>query len=159
MIPFPLDYKIYTFGGRATHVQVHLDRETEHRWMLFDRDWTRVSAPTCDPNPVPPQSLAKMLDAAEKLGSGFDFVRCDFYEVAGQPLFGEMTFYPGSGLDKFAPHFTRQRFGQTLVSRKRYLRRIVNRLPRFASLSKSLYNLAKSESQSASIACVLHSPA
>lgn len=99
----PLDYKIYTFCGRATHVQVHLDRENNHRWMLFDRDWARVSAPSADPDPMPPQSLAKMLDAAEKLGSGFDFVRCDFYEVAGQPLFGEMTFYPGSGLDKFHP--------------------------------------------------------
>ena len=99
----PVDYKIYTFGGRATHVQVHLDRENDHRWMLFDRNWQRVSAPTNDPDPAPPQSLAKILDAAEKLGSGFDFVRCDFYEVNGSPLFGEMTFYPGSGLDKFHP--------------------------------------------------------
>ena len=99
----PLDYKIYTFGGRATHVQVHLDRESEHRWMLFDRNWRRVSACTNDPDPTPPLSLAKMFDAAEALGSGFDFVRCDFYEVRGKPLFGEMTFYPGSGLDKFHP--------------------------------------------------------
>jgi hypothetical protein len=82
----PVDYKIYTFGGRATHIQVHLDRENDHRWMLFDRDWARVSGPTADPDPMPPQSLAKMLDAAEKLGSGFDFVRCDFYEVSGQPF-------------------------------------------------------------------------
>ena len=44
-----------------------------------------------------------MVAAAEKLGAGFDFVRVDFYEVGGRPLFGEMTFYPGSGLDKFAP--------------------------------------------------------
>ena len=99
----PLDYKIYTFGGRATHIQVHLDRENDHRWMLFDRNWRRVSARTNDPDPAPPHSLANMLEAAEKLGSGFDFIRCDFYEVSGSPLFGEMTFYPGSGLDKFHP--------------------------------------------------------
>lgn len=99
----PVDYKIYTFGGRATHIQVHLDREHNHRWMLFDRKWQRVSASTSDPDPVPPLSLQKMLGAAEKLGRGFDFVRCDFYEVSDQPLFGEMTFYPGSGLDKFHP--------------------------------------------------------
>lgn len=99
----PVDYKIYTFAGRATHVQVHLDRENDHRWMLFDRNWRRVSAPTKDHDPAPPQSLAKILDAAEKLGSGLDFVRCDFYEVGGKPIFGEMTFYPGSGLDKFNP--------------------------------------------------------
>lgn len=99
----PVDYKIYTFGGCATHVQVHLDRENDHRWMLFDRNWQRVSKATDDPDPAPPQSLAKMLDAAEELGNGFDFVRCDFYEISGKPLFGEMTFYPGSGLDKFHP--------------------------------------------------------
>ena len=99
----PVDYKIYTFGGSATHVQVHLDREHDHRWMLFDRNWRRVSDHTNDPDPAPPQSLAKMLDASEKLGSGFDFVRCDFYEVGEKPVFGEMTFYPGSGLDKFHP--------------------------------------------------------
>jgi TupA-like ATPgrasp len=99
----PIDYKIYTFGGRATHIQVHLDREKRHRWMLFDRNWQRVSAPTADPDPLPPVSLQAMLLAAEKLGSGFDFVRADFYEVSGKPLFGEMTFYPGSGLDKFHP--------------------------------------------------------
>ena len=99
----PVDYKIYTFGGRATHVQVHLDRENDHRWLLFDRNWNRVSEPTQDPDPAPPQSLANMLGAAEVLGNGFDFVRCDFYEVSGKPLFGEMTFYPGSGLDKFHP--------------------------------------------------------
>jgi hypothetical protein len=99
----PIDYKIYTFGGRATHVQVHLDRENRHRWMLFDRDWQRVSAHTTDPDPTPPVSLQAMLSAAEKLGKDFDFVRTDFYEVDGRPLFGEMTFYPGSGLDKFHP--------------------------------------------------------
>ena len=99
----PIDYKIYTFGGTATHVQVHLEREGRHRWILFDRDWRRVSAPTPDPDPPAPISLPLMLAAAEKLGRSFDFVRSDFYEVAGRPLFGEMTFYPGSGLDKFHP--------------------------------------------------------
>ena len=99
----PIDYKIFTYGGRATHVQVHLDRENHHRWIVFDRNWRRVSAPTADPDPTPPHSLAKMLGAAEKLGCDFDFVRCDFYEVSGKPLFGEMTFYPGSGLGKFHP--------------------------------------------------------
>jgi hypothetical protein len=99
----PVDYKIFTFGGQATHVQVHLERERRHRWIVFDRQWNRVSAPTSDPDPVQPRSLSAMLAAAETLGAGFDFVRNDFYEIEGKPLFGEMTFYPGSGLDKFNP--------------------------------------------------------
>lgn len=99
----PLDYKIYTFAGQATHIQVHLDRGRRHRWLLFDRNWKRVSAASADPDPLKPHSLPAMLDAAEALGRGFDFVRNDFYEINGKPLFGEMTFYPGSGLDKFHP--------------------------------------------------------
>lgn len=108
----PVDYKIFVFGGRATHVQVHLEREKQHRWIVFDRNWTRVSAATADADPVCPKSLDRMLDAAETLARGIDFVRCDFYEIDGAPLFGEMTFYPGSGLDKFNPVTLDSEFGQ-----------------------------------------------
>lgn len=108
----PIDYKIFVFGGRATYVQVHLEREKRHRWIVFDRTWNRVSAPTDDVHPRRPDTLNHMLDAAETLARGFDFVRCDFYEIAGKPLFGEMTFYPGSGLDKFNPVELDAVFGQ-----------------------------------------------
>ena len=30
-------------------------------------------------------------------------MRTDFYEVDGKLYFGEITFYPASGLEKFAP--------------------------------------------------------
>ena len=99
----PVDWKVFVFGGRACFVQVHLERETQHRWIVMDLDWRRVSAPTADADPAPPTNLRRMLCAAEALATGFDFVRVDFYEVAGRPLFGEMTFYPGSGLDPFDP--------------------------------------------------------
>ncbi len=99
----PLDYKLYVFGGKVACVQVHLDRETRHRWMLFTPAWQRLSAPTSDPDPAAPHSLGPMIAAAEVLGQGFDFVRVDFYEVDGRPRFGETTFYPGSGLDPFDP--------------------------------------------------------
>ena len=99
----PIDYKIYVFGGRAAYVQVHLGRGRRHRWIVFDRDWRRVSAPSSDPDPAPPRALAVMIDAAETLGRDFDFVRVDLYDLATGPKFGEMTFYPGSGLDRFDP--------------------------------------------------------
>ena len=99
----PLDYKFYVFGGRVTHVQVHLGRGARHRWILFDRDWRRVSAPSRDADPARPRSFAAMAAAAETLAGDFDFVRVDLYDVATGPKFGEMTFYPGSGLDRFDP--------------------------------------------------------
>jgi hypothetical protein len=96
----PVDYKIYVFGGHATHVQVHVDRGHDHRWILHDRAF-RPLVPSAE-RAEAPSSLRAMLEAAETLAAGEDFLRVDFYEVAGQPLFGEFCLYPGSGLDAFA---------------------------------------------------------
>ena len=99
----PVDYKFYVFGGRVAAVQVHLGRGTCHRWCIFDPEWRLLSARKSGLVPPPPASLARMIDAAETLSAGSDFCRVDLYEIAGKPLFGEMTFYPGSGLDRFDP--------------------------------------------------------
>jgi TupA-like ATPgrasp len=99
----PVDYKFYVFGGQLAYIQVHLDRERHHRWIVLDRDWRRASSQTADSAPPKPHSFTGMIAAAEVLGRSFDFVRVDFYDIAGTPLFGEMTFYPGSGLDRFDP--------------------------------------------------------
>ena len=53
----PVDYKLYVFGGRVTHIQVHLDREHDHRWTLFTPDWRRRSAASAMPTRrAPPRS-------------------------------------------------------------------------------------------------------
>ena len=97
----PLDYKLFAFDGRVEYVQVHLGREHDHRWIVFDRDWRPVS-PTTE-TPPPPVTLPAMIAAAEELARPFEFVRVDMYEAGGRPLFGEMTFYPGSGLHPIEP--------------------------------------------------------
>jgi len=99
----PIDYKIYVFGGKAAFIQVHLDRDSDHRWILFDRQWNQISRLDDRDLPSEPEHLAKILDGAEKVAGEFDFARIDFYEIAGKPKFGEVTFYPGSGLDPFDP--------------------------------------------------------
>ncbi|WP_417611055.1 ATP-grasp fold amidoligase family protein [Parasphingorhabdus sp.] len=99
----PVDYKIYVFGGKAAFVQVHMNRYSDHRWILFDRQWKQLSRLGDDALPLAPASLARILDGAEKIAADFDFARIDFYEIAGEPKFGEVTFYPGSGLDPFDP--------------------------------------------------------
>lgn len=102
----PVDYKLFVFGGRVEYVQVHLGREHRHRWIVFDRDWRQVSkvgaSPTADA-PPPPATLTAMIAGAEELARPFDFVRVDFYEAQQRPMFGEMTFYPGSGLHRIEP--------------------------------------------------------
>ena len=108
----PLDYKFCVFGGRVAFGQVHLDRATDHRWIVFDRDWCRVSPPTAEPDPPPPATLARMIAAAELLARGHDFMRVDFYEIDGRPRFGEFTVYPGSGLLPVLPPALDRRMGE-----------------------------------------------
>lgn len=99
----PVDYKFYVFGGRVAFVQVHLDREHRHRWTVLDRCWRPIPSARRADVTTAPRSLAAMIEAAEALGRGFDFVRVDLYQPGARPLFGEMCFYPGSGLDPFDP--------------------------------------------------------
>ena len=105
----PLDYKIYVFGGRAEMVQVHRGRQHSHRWSQWSRDWRPLSRNAGDE--LPPQSLDAMLAAAECLACDHDFLRVDFYEIDGQPLFGEFCLFPGSGLDPFDPVSIDHRLG------------------------------------------------
>ncbi|UVO50415.1 hypothetical protein M0208_07745 [Sphingomonas sp. SUN019] len=97
----PIDYKIYVFGGQATHVQVHLGRERNHRWVMHDMNWRAIANNA--PSVRRPTALLAMAAAAEHLAEGFSFARVDFYQPSDQPLFGEISFYPGSGLDVFDP--------------------------------------------------------
>ena len=97
----PVDYKVYVFGGRAVIVQAHVGRGMSHRWTQFDREWQPLSDDAVDLEA--PEHLAEMLEAAEQLAAGHDFLRVDFYDVDGQLWFGEFCLYPGSGLDPFSP--------------------------------------------------------
>jgi hypothetical protein len=103
----PPDYKFFVFGGRSAFIQVDLGRMQTHRQLFYDVDWNRRKfeylCPWTDEEVPPPKSLAIMIDAANKLGAGFPFVRVDLYEIDGQPKFGEMTFYPNSGRYPFKP--------------------------------------------------------
>ncbi|WP_425228688.1 ATP-grasp fold amidoligase family protein [Sphingomonas sp.] len=108
----PVDYKCFVFGGRVEFVQVHLDRAGDHRWIVMDRRWRRVSPPTGERDPARPATLDRIVAAAEALAKGHDFLRADFYEVDGRPLFGELTVYPGSGLLPVLPPALDRRMGE-----------------------------------------------
>ena len=109
----PADHKFLVFGGRVEVVQVDTGRFGEHRRRLYTRHWTPVDVrEAVAPGPVtpPPASLPRMLEVAEALGADFDFVRVDLYDVGGEVWFGELTPYPGGGLDPFDPELD-QRLG------------------------------------------------
>ncbi len=99
--PVPEDFKVYVFGGQAALIQHHRGRGGDHRWTQFDREWRMVGGAPSDQKA--PATLAIMLERAEALAAGHDFLRVDFYEVDGRLWFGEYCLFPGSGLDPFTP--------------------------------------------------------
>jgi hypothetical protein len=111
----PIDYKFFVFGGKAHYIQVDTGRGLHHRQSFYDTNWVRQPFHRrYSPNPdlLPrPQSLDRMFRAAERLAAGFSFLRADFYEINGQPRFGELTFYPGAGRLRFMPRSFDRTFG------------------------------------------------
>lgn len=102
------DYKIMCFGGRALCAFTCTGRaEGDLRVDFFDSEWNHLPFtrhyPNADVPPKAPRRLREMFSMAERLAEGMPFVRVDFYEVVGEPYFGEMTFYPGSGMEEFTP--------------------------------------------------------
>lgn len=106
---FPDDYKLVMFGGSVVWIEVAHDRGgAGYRKTYFDRNWDRLrflrwrgSVRTLRqpmdhvPRPAP---FVRMLEAAEKLGAGFDQLRVDLYVIGDDIYFGEFTIYEESGL-------------------------------------------------------------
>lgn len=97
----PVDYKMLVAGGRVHAIEVHLVTAAGKRWTLLDREWRSLGGSPC---PVPrPRALPDLLRVAERLAEGHVFVRVDLYAIDDAPRFGELTFYPGSGLWPIEP--------------------------------------------------------
>lgn len=102
------DYKVFNFEGEPEIIQVDFGRFKEHKRNLYDKDWKYIEAvleyPTVAEKKINrPKQLGKMLKLARLLSEDFPFLRTDFYSVEDKLYFGEITFFPGSGFEKFEP--------------------------------------------------------
>lgn len=102
------DYKLMCFNGRARCAFTCTGRAGgDLRVDFFDLDWNRLPFTrhysASDVPPEAPLRLHEMVGISERLAKGMPFVRVDFYEVAGETYFGELTFYPGNGMEEFDP--------------------------------------------------------
>lgn len=104
-----IDYKFYCFNGDAKFIDVHLDRENDHKQGCFDLNFNLLpfdkssKFKTIGGKIEKPTNLEEMINLAEALADNLPFVRVDFYSVNGKSVFGEMTFYPGDGRKDFIP--------------------------------------------------------
>jgi hypothetical protein len=110
----PVDYKFFVFDGIVKAVQVHTDRYSEHKCCFYDSEWRKLpywlkKYPQELRDLPRPKHFEEMLRICEVLGRGTDFVRVDLYDTDQGPLFGELTFAPGSGHSPIVPrHFEKQ---------------------------------------------------
>lgn len=113
------DYKIFCFNGKAKCIQLDFGRYSTHQRNMYSVDWKPLGFSLCYPSDYSkvfekPKNLEHMIEIAEKLSTGIPHVRVDLYNINGQIYFGELTFFHGSGFEKFDPEEWNYKFGDWL---------------------------------------------
>lgn len=105
------DYKFYCFNGQPKFCQVIRDRRTKETIDFYDMDWNHQEFVGLNPvarnglTPVArPQKLNSMIEICTKLAANIPFVRIDLYNINNRIYFGEITFFPASGMGVFTPN-------------------------------------------------------
>ena len=103
------DYKFYCFDGRVKSVGIYQNRNAlvpttadyfsrDYKWQDFLWGYPHAEVP-----PEKPKEFGEMVKLAEVLSEGFCELRVDLYLCGDKIYFGELTFFDGSGFDKFTP--------------------------------------------------------
>ena len=114
------DYKFFCFDGEPKIMFVATDRPTDTRFDFFDMDFNHLQLTNhWHPNneyevPHKPQNFEKMKELIGILAKDIPHVRVDFYEVNGQILFGEMTFFDQGGFLKLHPSSWENEWGDLI---------------------------------------------
>ena len=103
------DYKIMCFNGKVECSFTCTGRQSPRglHVTFYDRQWKKMPFarhyPTEQKSGPRPRNYEKMMELAEKLAASLKFARVDFYEINNQIYFGEITFFPGNGMEEFSP--------------------------------------------------------
>ena len=104
-----IDYKIMCYNGIPKNLFTCTERYTSDslKVTFFDMDWNRLPFErhykSSNKMIEKPKNYEKIIEFSKILSKNIPFVRVDWYEVKSQLYFGEMTFYPGCGLEEFSP--------------------------------------------------------
>ena len=100
---------------------VCIDRATgEPKFNFFDKEWNLLplnkrGLETPKDFQLPRQPVIdKMFEIATKQSSGIPYLRVDLYYINNKIYFGEMTFFPQSGLDANLLPDTDRAFGERI---------------------------------------------
>ena len=114
-----IDYKFFCFQGRAEFLYVIADRDigNDGAFGIYDREFHKLNCSRIGERPLErdipkPEHFEEMMQMAERLSTVFPHARIDMYDSDGNILFGEVTFYSGSGYIRFDPDEMDQYFGE-----------------------------------------------
>lgn len=116
-----IDYKFMCFNGKVKCSFVCLNRRSKEGLNVdfYDLKWNKMPFERHYPNSKEilekPKNYEKMIELAEKLAEGISFVRVDFYNIKGKIYFGELTFYPGAGIEEFTPNEWDKKLGDMII--------------------------------------------
>lgn len=105
-----IDYKFFCFRGKIAYVYAIADRQMGQKAGLgiYTPEFERLPYARVDEKPLErelekPENYDRLKQIAEKLAAPFPHARIDLYDQDGRILFGEITFFDGSGYMKFDP--------------------------------------------------------
>ena len=90
----------------------------EHHANYYDTDGNELPLGEKNFEPDPnypielPNNIKEMIALAERLSKNEPFLRVDFYNVNGIIFFGELTFYPASGMGKWTTEEADMKIGE-----------------------------------------------
>lgn len=115
------DYKVHCFNGVPKLVLVCKDRHSETGLTedFFTEEWEhlalrRPAHPNSKETIQRPEQLEEMMSLSRELSKDFPFVRVDWYISNDRLYFGELTFFPASGMSPFVPDSYDNLFGSWL---------------------------------------------
>lgn len=112
-----MDYKLFCFNTIPKLTLVCSERFSSDNMCetFFDENWNIFNFTEgnhrIDKSIKKPENYEQMKEIAKKLSENTSFSRIDFYEIKGKIYFGEITFYPNSGFEKFEPEKYDKIFG------------------------------------------------
>ena len=113
-----VDYKFNCFDGKVYSVFLCSDRDLGKsvHYSVYDLEWNlypeKMKAEYATHKVFDkPSSLDLMIQYSSILSKGIPYVRVDWYEVNGKPIFGEMTFTPAGGFQQFYSEEYRNELG------------------------------------------------
>lgn len=114
------DFKFFCFDGKVECFKIDFDRFSSHRANYYDKSGNLLKFGEADFPPDYdrainiPSNIKEMVSVAETLSVGIVFIRVDLYNVRGQIYFGEMTFFPASGMGRFTPEEWNLKLGEMI---------------------------------------------